>query len=132
SDILVPAGRSETSFDNFVISRYKVRPLVEPEMSRTIALGIYQEIYDYATDPNTQQPNLSVVVQLFKKGQPAEILNSPVTAEEMKERYNDRLLFAKKLQFADLPLGEYIVRLTVSDKMKNETVVSEAPIRLKE
>ena len=132
SDILVPAAPAETLLDNFVISRFKVRPLVKPEISRKIPLGIYQEIYDFATDPATHQPDISAVLQVFQKGQSTEILNSPVTAEELNVRYIDRLLFAKNLHTADLAPGEYVVRLTVTDRIKNEIIVSEAPVSLRD
>jgi hypothetical protein len=118
--------------DNFVISRYKVRPLVKPEISRTVPLGIYQEIYGFATDPNTNQADISAVVQVVRKGQSVQVVNSPVTAEELGTRYIDRLLVAKTLRIADLAPGEYVVRLTITDKIKHETTVSEAPLTIKE
>jgi len=131
SDVLVPAAPTETLLDNFVISQYKVRPLVKLEISRTMPLGIYQEIYEFATDANSGQPEITASVQIFKKGQAAEILNSSVSAQELSTRYIDRLLFAKTLRIPDLPPGEYIVRVTVSDRIKNERVVSESPLTLK-
>jgi len=131
SDILVPAAPGETTLDNFVISRYKVRPLVKPEISKASGLGIYQEIYDYSTNPDSHQPDVAAVLQVFRKGQTSEVLNSPVTADDLGTRFIDRMLFAKKLQISDLSPGEYIIRLTVTDRLKNETVVSESPVTLK-
>lgn len=131
SDILVPAAPSETPLDNFVISRYKVRPLVKPEISTKTPLGIYQEIYDFGLDATTNQPNLSAELQIFQKGQSAEVLKISITAEDFSTRYIDRLLFAKTLETSRLAPGEYVVRLLVTDKIKNETVVSEAPIVVK-
>jgi len=132
ADVLAPAAPEETILDNFVISRYKVRPLVKPEISRKVPLGIYQEIYDFGTDPNTQQHDVGVVLQVFRRGQTAEVLNVAVTPDDLATRYIDRLLFAKTLRTEELPAGEYVVRLTVTDRIKNEKVVSEAAVTLKE
>src|SRR5262245_31388451 len=132
SDILVPAAPGETTLDNFVISRYKVRPLVKQEISKASGLGIYQEIYDYSTNPDTHQPDVAAVLQVFRKGQSAEVLNSPVTSEDLGTRFIDRMLFAKKLQVSDLSSGEYIIRLTITDRLKKESVVSESAVTLKD
>jgi GWxTD domain-containing protein len=132
SDILVPAAPAETVLDNFVISRYKVRPLVKPEISRTTSLGIYQEIYAFEIDSQTNRPQMTALLQVFRKGQSAAVLNSPVSAEDLATRYIDRLLFAKVLQVSDLEPGEYIVRLSLTDNIRKETVVSEAPLLLKD
>jgi len=125
ADVVVPAAPSETMLDNFVISRYKVRPLVKLEISRTVPLGLYQEVYGVSND-------VTAAVQVFRKAGGAEVLNVPVPAEDLSTRYNDRLLFAKTLHIADLQPGDYVVRLTFTDKDKNETAVSESPIKLKE
>lgn len=132
SDILVPAAPSETPLDNFVISRYKVRPLVKPEISNKLPLGIYQEIYDFGLDPATNQPRLSAELQIFQKGQSTEFLKIPVRDEDLGARYIDRVLFAKTLQTADLRPGEYVVRLRVTDEIKKEIAVSEASVVVKE
>ncbi len=132
ADLLIAADPGEKLLDNFVISRFRVRPLVKPEISRSAPLSIYQEVYGFATDPKTNQPEISAVVQVFKKGDAAAVLTVPATSEELSTRFIDRLLIAKTLRLPELSTGEYIVRLAVSDKLKNETSVSEAPLTLKD
>ncbi len=131
ADILVATASNESTLDNFVISRFKVRPLVKPEISSETPLGIYQEIYDFATDSNSQKPDIGAVLQVFRKGQGTEVLNSLVTAEEIGTRYAGRLLLAKTLRVSGLAPGEYIVRLTVTDNLRKETLATEAPLTLK-
>ncbi len=132
SDILVPAAPSETLLDNFVISRYKVRPLVRPDVSRSAPLGVYLEIYDFSTDPVTHQPDISATLRIFRKGQGLEVINVPVTVEDLSTHYIDRLLFAKSVRVTDLSSGEYLVRFSVTDKIRKETVGIEAPVTIKD
>lgn len=131
ADLLVPAAPNEQPLDNFVINRYKVRPLVSDSLSRKSPLGVYLEIYGYATDPATLQPRIEGELQVLEKG-PGQILSIPLSLEDMSARYNDRILFVRSLDIKDFAPGTYTVRLRLTDKLKNDTLVIEKSATIRE
>ncbi|MBI4473207.1 MAG: GWxTD domain-containing protein [Acidobacteria bacterium] len=131
ADILVSVPASETPLDNFVLSSYRVRPLVKSEISKSSLLGLYLEIYNFRTDPSTGQPDIEARLQLFQKGGGTHLLDIPISTEEMSIRYGNRILIAKNLDTRQFSEGEYVVRLRISDKIANEVTLAEAPLRLK-
>lgn len=131
ADMLMPAAPNEPPLDNFVINRYKVRPLVSDSLSRKTPLGVYLEIYGFGTDPASLQPDLEGELQVLEKG-PGQILSLPLSLADMSARYNDRILFARSLDIRDFAPGTYTVRLRLTDRLKKDTLVVEKTATIRE
>ena len=71
--------------------------------------------YNAARDPSHSQPDLAIQVQVLRENQP--VITTPLKKMATADMDVDRVPYAADLPLADLPPGQYLIRVTVIDRV---------------
>ena len=116
----------------FVIGSSKVRPRIGEEFKRTEKMGIYVQIYNLGENEETSLPEGSVSYQIARLDSPEELLLDFTEGfEKIRGISSRQTVIEKLLPLRNLEPGEYRLSLTVTDKIKNETLVPTATFKVK-
>jgi GWxTD domain-containing protein len=109
----------------FVIGTSKVRPRVNETFRRDEKLGIYLQLYNFEPDAKTKKPDGAVEYEIFKKD----------TNEKVFEYTEDistapgaaaQVVIEKLLPLQTLEPGQYVLKLKVTDRKRNQTLTPSA------
>ncbi len=116
----------------FVIGSSKVRPRIGEEFKRTEKMGIYFQVYNLGENEETSLPEGSVSYQIARLDAPDDLLLDFTEGFEKIRGISARqTVIEKLLPLRNLEPGEYRLSLTVTDKVKNETLVPTATFKIK-
>ena len=71
--------------------------------------------YNAARDPSNSKPDLAVQVQVLRENQP--VITTPLKKMSTDDMDLDRVPYAADLPLADLPPGQYLIRVTIIDRV---------------
>ena len=132
----------------FVINNNKVRPRMDgddgrPDFKRDMTMGIYLQLYNFAPDMITTPEGLQKLSEKKADGVVTlELLrNGPNGGTEVVGRSDDEIsevikqnrggaaevVFQKKLPLAGFEPGQYTIKVTATDRKRNQTVTQSAP-----
>ena len=118
--ILASTLRSTTERDigaSFVIGDAKVIPNLSGIYRKGENVGIYMQVYNAGIDQTTLRPAVDVEYVLNKDGK--EFLRQPENWEGLSDS-GQRLTLARLLSTAQMPLGEYEVKVKIKDRVSGQ------------
>jgi len=104
----------------FVIGDSKVRPRMNDTFRRDEKLWIYMKIYHLQADETTHRPVGTVQYELFKAGSNEKIIDHTEDFAALDNLSSTQATIEKGLSLGSLPPGQYTIRLTVTDKNRNQ------------
>ncbi|MCB1024315.1 MAG: GWxTD domain-containing protein [Acidobacteria bacterium] len=115
--ILASKLRQTTDQDiggRFVIGNAKVIPNLSGVYRKGQEVGIYMQVYNAGIDQTTLRPSVDVSYILMKDGK--ELMNQPETWDGLSDS-GQRLTLARLLPTANLPAGEYQLKIKITDNV---------------
>ncbi len=130
---LILASRLRTTTDidiggRFVIGNAKVIPNLSGEYRRGEEVGIYIQVYNTKINETTLRPDVDVEYVLLKGGK--TVLQQTEDWSGLSDS-GQRLTLARLLPTSNLPLGEYEIKIKISDKVGTEVRTLEPSAKFK-
>src|SRR6266404_5509967 len=109
----------------FVIGSSKVRPRMGESFKRDEKLGIYMQLYNFEQDETTKKPNGTIEYEIVKNGTNQKVFEY---SEEVSSLPGGaaQVTVEKLLPLKDLEPGQYILKMKVVDKKRNQTLTPSA------
>jgi VWFA-related protein len=80
--------------------------------------------YNAARDPSNSKPDLAIQVQVLRENQP--VITTPLKKMSTDDIDLDRVPYAADLPLADLPPGQYLIRITIIDRVAKASASQQA------
>lgn len=130
--ILAATLRSTSESDignSFVIGNAKVIPNLSGVYQQGQQVGIYMQVYNAKIDETTLRPAVNVEYVLYKEGK--EVLRQKEDWQGLSDS-GQRLTLARLLPTAQMPLGDYKLKIIVQDNVgEKQEIVQEADFTIK-
>jgi hypothetical protein len=94
-------------------------------------MGIFLQIYNFQPDEKTRKPSGTVTYQILKSGTNevvAEITDD--VAELIKGGGASQVIAEKRLPLEGFQPGDYILKMKVTDNLRNETLTPSAMFKV--
>jgi len=125
ADLLEPMPTRSVGAGQFVIGDSKVRPRVTDTFRRDEKMGIYFQLYNFAPDDKTQKPNGQIEYQIVKNGSNQKLVDWTENLSDAKAYPGasaQQVTVEKLLPLAHYEPGQYTLKMTVTDKNRNEVL----------
>ena len=129
ADLLEAMPTRSVGAGQFVIGDSKVRPRVTDTFRRDEKMGIYFQIYNFAPDDKTQKPNGQIQYQIVKNGSNQKLVDWTENLSDAKAYPGasaQQVTVEKLLPLARYEPGQYTLKMTVTDKNRNEVLTPSA------
>jgi GWxTD domain-containing protein len=110
----------------FVIRDSKVRPRVGGQFKRDETMGIYTEFYNFGMDEKTHKPSGSIEYDIVSRADNKTVISYSEDLSSIQNSSAFLVTVEKKLPLKSLAPGPYILKLKVTDKLKNQTLTPTA------
>jgi GWxTD domain-containing protein len=107
----------------FVIGSTKVVPNLSGQFKQGQDVGIYMQIYNAGIDQTTLRPAVDVEYTLFRGGK--EVMAPQKEDWSGLSDSGQRLTISRLLPTAQLPVGDYEIKIKVRDRVKENNKVEE-------
>ena len=123
ADVIEPAPLRTIGAGPFIIGGMKVRPRVGETFRRDEKMGIYCKVYNLGAESPGRHPSGQVSYEVLRAGS-----NQPIV--ELEENFSQiaeassaaQITLAKFLALKDLEPGRYLLRLKVTDRIRNQVL----------
>ncbi len=125
ADIIEKVPTKSIGTGQFVIGTSKVRPRIDGVFKRDEKLGIYTQLYNFASDEKTRKPNATIDYEIVKIGSNEKVF-------EYQEQVADTggasalVVVEKLLPLKDMLAGNYTLNMKIVDKIRNQTLTETA------
>jgi GWxTD domain-containing protein len=129
ADVLEPLPTRSIGAGQFVIGDSKVRPRVTDTFRRDEKMGIYFQLYNFSPDEKTQKPNGQIEYQIVKNGSNQKLVDWTENLSDAKAYPGasaQQVTVEKLLPLARYEPGQYTLKMTVTDKNRNEVLTPSA------
>ncbi len=129
ADLLEAMPTRSVGAGQFVIGDSKVRPRVTDTFRRDEKMGIYFQLYNFAPDDKTQKPNGQIEYQIVKNGSNQKLVDWTESLSDAKAYPGasaQQVTVEKLLPLAHYEPGQYTLKMTVTDKNRNEVLTPSA------
>lgn len=113
----------------FIIGDKKVIPNVAGRYKKGQEVGIYMQVYNAGIDQTTLRPSADVEYVLLKGGK--EVLKQAEDWNGLSDS-GQRLTLARLLPTAQLPTGDYELKIRIKDRVSNQTLEPSAKFTITE
>jgi GWxTD domain-containing protein len=125
ADVLEKVPTKSIGSGQFVIGSSKVRPRMNVIFKRTEKMGIFLKLYNFQPEEKTNKPRGHVDYEIVKAGDSAKVLE--FTEEvSLLEGSASQMTIEKLLPLGALEPGKYILKLKITDSLKNESLTQQA------
>ncbi len=126
ADLIERVPTTSIGTGQFVIGTSKVRPRMSESFKRDEKMGIYVQLYNFQPDDKTQKPNASIEYEVLKKGTNEKILDFSEEVSKMDGASPTQVTVEKLLPLKTLAPGQYLLKMKVIDRNRNQTLTPEA------
>jgi len=125
ADLIEKVPSRSIGTGQFVIGTSKVRPRLSQSFRRDEKLGIYMQLYNFEADAVTRKADGSIDYEIVKKGSNEKVFEF---TEEVSTLVGgaSQVVVEKLLSLADFAPGEYVLKMKVVDKKRNQTLTPTA------
>jgi hypothetical protein len=89
-------------------------------------LGIYIKLYNFGQDELTHKPNADVEYEVLKSGTNEKVITYTEDVLQMPNASAAQVTVEKLLPLNTFTPGQYVIRLKVNDKIRNQTLTQSA------
>lgn len=112
------------SDEMFVIGDIRIHPDLKGTFSSKKAIGAFFHVYNTTLDQSTLTPSLQIKYEVLKEGK--RVLRFVEHNNESLHYFtDDRTVFLKQLPVNRLGPGEYMLKIEIMDRLKEETIALE-------
>ncbi len=130
ADLIEKVPTRSIGTGQFVIGTSKVRPRIDDTFRRNEKMGIYVQLYNFALDEETKKPNATIEYEVVKNGDNKRIFEFAEEVAGIEGSSATQTTIEKVLPLQNLEPGEYTLRMTVTDRVRNETLNPEATFKV--
>jgi hypothetical protein len=125
ADVLEKVPTKSIGTGQFVIGTSKVRPRMSESFTRQEKMGIFLKLYNFRAEEKSNKPQGQVEYEIVRASDSTKILEftEEVTALEGSA---SQMTIEKLLPLGSLEPGKYILKLKVTDRLKNESLTQQA------
>jgi GWxTD domain-containing protein len=105
-----------------VIRDSKVRPRIDKTFKQGESMAIYTEFYNFGMDEKTHEPSGSIQYEVVNMANNQTVMSQIEDLGSIPNASAFLVIVAKKLPSKSLPPGTYKLQMTVTDKVKNQTL----------
>ena len=110
----------------FVIRSSKVRPRINETFKQDESMGIYTEFYNLGMDAKTKKPEGTITYDVVNADNKT-VLSQTEDLNSIPNASAFLVTVEKKLPLKTLTPGKYTLKMTVTDKLKNQSLSPSAP-----
>ncbi len=114
----------------FVIGTSKVRARMGEIFKRDEKMGIYLQLYNFDQDEETRKPKGTIEYEVVRNSDNSMVFEFSEELASIEGASANQTVVEKVLPLQSLEPGEYTIRMTVTDQLKNETLNPEATFRV--
>jgi GWxTD domain-containing protein len=126
ADLIEKVPTRDIGTGQFVIGDSKVRPRLDETFRRSEKLGIYVQLYNFQPDEKTGKPDGSIQYEILRNGNNAKILNVTEEVKNVPGAAAQQVTVEKLLPLRTLEPGQYTLKMTVTDRLRNQTLTPSA------
>jgi len=104
----------------FVIGESKVRPRMNDIFRRDEKMWMFMKIYHLQPDESSHKPVGTVQYELFKSGLNEKLIDSTEDFNALDYVSSTQVTIRRGLSLTQLAPGQYTIRLTITDKNRNQ------------
>jgi hypothetical protein len=104
----------------FVVGDAKVRPRMDDIFKREEKLWIFMKLYHLGADDATHKPSGVIQYQLIKNGSNETVIDYSEDLASLENISSTQVTIEKGLPLGRLAPGQYSIRLTITDKNRNQ------------
>ncbi len=109
----------------FVIRSSKVRPRINDTFKQNESMGIYTEFYNFGMDAKTKKPEGTITYDVVNADNKT-VLSQTEDLNAIPNASPFLVTVEKKLPLKSLTPGKYTLKMTVTDKLKNQSLSPSA------
>ncbi len=109
----------------FVIRSSKVRPRIDETFKQSESMGIYTEFYNLGMDAKTKKPEGTITYDVVNADNKT-VLSQTEDLNAIPNASAFLVTVEKKLPLKSLTPGKYILKMKVTDKLKNQSLTPSA------
>jgi GWxTD domain-containing protein len=126
ADLIEKVPTRSIGTGQFVVGSSKVRPRINDSFRRDEKMGIYLQLYNFGPDEKTQKPNGTIEYEVVKNGTNEKIFNFSEDIAKLPDASAQQVTIEKLLPLQTLAPGQYTLKMTVTDKNRNQTLTPTA------
>jgi len=125
ADVLEKVPTKSIGSGQFVIGSSKVRPRMNESFKRGEKMGIFLKLYNFQPEEKTNKPRGQVEYEIVKAADSSKVLEFTEEVSAL-EGSASQITIEKLLPLGSLEPGRYILKLKVTDSLKNESLTQQA------
>ncbi|MCC7499713.1 MAG: GWxTD domain-containing protein [Bryobacterales bacterium] len=126
ADLIERVPTTSIGTGQFVIGTSKVRPRLSESFRQDEKMGIYVQLYNFQPDDKTQKPNATIEYEVLKKGTNEKVFDFSEEVSKMDGASPTQVTVEKLLPLKTLAPGQYLLKMRVTDRNRNQTLTPEA------
>jgi len=126
ADLIEKVPTKSIGTGQFVIGTSKVRPRIDETFRRDEKLGIYLQLYNFEPDEKTKKPEGTVEYEILKNGSNEKVFEYSEDLSASLGGGAAQVVIEKLLPLQSLMPGQYILKMKVVDKKRNQTLTPSA------
>ena len=115
--------QKQVAIGQFVIGSSKVLPSVEEIFDKDQPMGVYFQVYNLATDEQTQKPSATIEYVLKQGGRE---IGRALESNDKLTGASQQMTLQKLVALEDLEPGQYSLVVQVTDNVANRSIAPEA------
>ena len=120
ADLLEKVPMKSIGTGPFVIGDSKVRPRMDDIFRRDEKLWIFMKLYHLGADETTHKPSGVIQYQLIRNGSNETVMDYSEDLAALENISSTQVTIEKGLPLGKLAPGQYSIRLTITDKNRNQ------------
>lgn len=125
ADVLEKVPTKSIGSGQFVIGTSKVRPRMNVSFKRSEKMGIFLKLYNFQPEEKTNKPRGQVEYEIVKAADSSKVLEFTEEVSAL-EGSAAQMTIEKLLPLSSLEPGKYILKLKVTDSLKNSSLTQQA------
>ena len=114
----------------FVIGTSKVRPRIDETFKTDEKMGIYVQLYNFDQDEETRKPKGTIEYEVVRTSDNSKVFEFTDEVASIEGASANQTVVEKVLPLQKLEPGEYMLRMRVTDQLKNESISPEATFKV--
>lgn len=125
ADVLEKVPTKSIGSGQFVIGTSKVRPRMNVSFKRSEKMGIFLKLYNFQPEEKSNKPRGQVEYEIVKAADSSKVLEFTEEVSAL-EGSAAQMTIEKLLPLSSLEPGKYILKLKVTDSLKNSSLTQQA------
>jgi hypothetical protein len=126
ADLIEKVPTKSIGTGQFVIGASKVRPRLNETFRRDERMGIYLQLYNFGSDEANQKPDGVIEYEVVKKANNEKVFEYSEELGKLENVSATQVTIEKLLPLTSLEPGQYVLRMKVTDRNRNQTLTPTA------